>query len=177
VIGLGSIGLLFAHALKAAGAARVTGIDVVDRSGVGAAFGLDEVVHASSTGWARGVDAGGAPSIVVEAVGHQPATLNDAIRAVALKGEILYFGLPGEEHYAVDLPRFKDKFLTLYAGTTPLDERRRCLDAAQAYLTEHPQLVDDFVTHVLPVREAPAAYELACAPLPDRVKVLLAADR
>src|SRR4051812_6289652 len=55
VIGQGSIGLLFSHALKARGAAWVTGVDRVDRSGVAAAFGVDEAVCEDATAWASGV--------------------------------------------------------------------------------------------------------------------------
>ena len=52
VIGQGPIGLLFSHVLKARGAARVTGVDPVDRSDVAAAFGVDETVTARAERWA-----------------------------------------------------------------------------------------------------------------------------
>src|SRR4051812_18577942 len=41
VIGLGPIGVLFAHALKDLGAATVVGVDLVDRSDVAAEYGID----------------------------------------------------------------------------------------------------------------------------------------
>ena len=42
VLGQGSIGLLFSHVAKAAGAAQVTGVDPVDRTDIGPAFGVDK---------------------------------------------------------------------------------------------------------------------------------------
>ena len=44
VLGLGPIGLLFCHVLKERGAARVFGVDRVDRSAIAPRFGVDDVV-------------------------------------------------------------------------------------------------------------------------------------
>jgi threonine dehydrogenase-like Zn-dependent dehydrogenase len=50
VIGLGSIGLLFSYAAKALGARQVTGVDPVDRDGVGKEFGVDITIWSRATG-------------------------------------------------------------------------------------------------------------------------------
>ena len=75
VVGLGSIGLLFTHALHARGA-TVTGVDRVDRADVAEAFGIADAVHG---------DAAALPNdafdIVVEAVGHHAAPAGGGGRA------------------------------------------------------------------------------------------------
>ena len=83
VIGQGSIGLLFSYALKAAGAGHVTGVDPIDRRDVADAFGVDAMEWSTSSEWAASLGDDARPDIVVEAVGHQAATLEDAVEAVA----------------------------------------------------------------------------------------------
>src|SRR5690242_15397348 len=79
VIGQGSIGLLFSYAAKALGARHVTGVDPVDRDGVGKEFGVDTIIRATSDRWVSHLDASDRPDVVIEAVGHQVATLGHAI--------------------------------------------------------------------------------------------------
>src|SRR5205085_2342935 len=82
VAGRGPIGLLFAHLAKAAGAAHVTGVDRRDRSDLAAVFGVDQMVQAASDLWVASLPPAGRPELVVEAIGHQTATLTHAIEAV-----------------------------------------------------------------------------------------------
>jgi L-iditol 2-dehydrogenase len=99
IIGQGAIGLLFSYAAKAAGARHITGVDPVDRADVAKAFGVDTVVHATSDRWVSQLTRGDRPEIVIEAVGHQVATLNHAIEAVAHGGTVFYFGVPDDASY------------------------------------------------------------------------------
>jgi threonine dehydrogenase-like Zn-dependent dehydrogenase len=171
VIGQGSIGLLFSHALKAAGAGHVTGVDPIDRRDAAEAFGVDAMEWSTSSEWAAALGDGARPDIVVEAVGHQAATLSDAVEAVAHGGTVLAFGVPDETHYAFPFARFFRKDATLLAGVT--QERRRSLAAARDYLVEHREMLDAYVTDVFPVAEAQAAFELAAKPTAGRLKVVL----
>lgn len=171
VIGQGSIGLLFSYALKAAGAGHVTGVDPIDRRGVADAFGVDAMEWITSSEWATSLDDDARPDIVVEAVGHQAATLEDAVQAVAHGGTVLAFGVPDQTHYAFPFFRFFRKDATLLAGVT--QDRRRSLDVARDYLLEHRELLDAYVTDVFPVADAQAAFELAAKPAAGRVKVVL----
>ncbi|MBA3621507.1 MAG: zinc-binding dehydrogenase [Euzebyales bacterium] len=171
VIGLGPIGLLFAHALKSAGAAAVLGVDAVDRSDVAHTFGLDEVVHRTSRAWALGDP--GEFEVVVEAVGHQVGTMDDAISVAAPGGTVLYFGNPDDEYYPVRFGMMMDRNLTLRAGRTPGPDRRGALRRASAYAAHHPALLVDYVTDVLPASEAQAAYEKASRPAAGQLKVVL----
>jgi threonine dehydrogenase-like Zn-dependent dehydrogenase len=169
VLGLGPMGLLFCHALRSAGAAHVTGVDPVDRSDVADHFGLDEVVVAPSGVWAQGD--GRPPDVVIEAVGHQTSTLRHAIDGVAVGGRIVYFGIPDDDHYPLDMERLMRKNLTLVGGVTR--DRQAMLAAADRYLGTQPRLGADLVTSVFRVTDCQRAFDLAATTGPARRKVVL----
>jgi L-iditol 2-dehydrogenase len=174
VIGMGPIGVLFAHVLKQRGAAFVTGVDRIDRIGDSVAFGVDRFVRLSSDRWANGITADDAPMLVVEAVGHQVATVRDAITAVAPHGHIFCFGIPDDAVYPFPMNNFLRKNLAMQAGVTV--ERFSALAQADAYLAKHPELASAYVTNVFPAKDAQAAFEAAVAPRPGQRKGALAAD-
>ena len=170
VLGQGSIGTLFSHALKQRGAAHVTGVDPIDRRDVAAEFGVDECVWDTAARWAASLADDARPDIVVEAVGHQAGTLDDAVQAVGMNGTVLGFGVPDELYYAFPFARFFRKNATLIGGVTA--ERRQALAAARDYLVRHAELLDPYITDVFPAREAQAAFELAAHPAAGRLKVV-----
>ncbi|MGE2733980.1 zinc-binding dehydrogenase [Mycolicibacterium vaccae] len=171
VIGQGSIGLLFSYVLKARGAAHVTGVDPVDRTGIGPAFGTDTVVRATSDRWVSHLRDGDRPDIVIEAVGHQVATLSHAIEAAAFGGTVFYFGVPDDDAYPISMRTVLRNNLTLKAGVT-LDRRRVLADAGD-FARAHPGLLERYLTHTFPVNEVQQAFELACRPVPERVKIAI----
>ena len=171
VIGQGSIGVLFSYVLKAAGAGHVTGVDPIDRRDAADAFGVDTMEWSTSSEWAASLGDDARPDIVVEAVGHQAATLEDAVEAVAHGGTVLAFGVPDETHYAFPFARFFRKDATLLAGITR--DRRRSLATARDYLVEHREMLDAYITDVIPAADAQAAFELAVKPTAGRLKVVL----
>ena len=173
VIGQGSIGLLFSHAAKALGAGHVTGVDPVDRSAVAAAFGVDTVVRSTSDRWVSHLDPKAKPDIVIEAVGHQVATLQHAVEAAAPGGTVFYFGVPDDDSYPISMRTMLRNNLTLKSGVT-LD-RQRVLRRAGEFAREHPDLLPNYVTHTFGVDDVQAAFELACRPVPERVKIAITA--
>jgi threonine dehydrogenase-like Zn-dependent dehydrogenase len=173
VIGQGSIGLLFSYAAKAFGARRVTGVDPVDRGGIGTDFGVDTVVRATSDRWVRHLDPGDRPDVVIEAVGHQVATLNHAIEAAAPGGTVFYFGVPDDDSYPISMRTMLRNNLTLKSGVT-LD-RRRVLCSAGEFARAHPELLPAYVTHTFGLDDVQAAFELACTPTPGRIKIAIVA--
>ena len=173
VIGQGSIGLLFSYVAKAAGARLVTGVDPVHRAEIGPAFGVDRVIQATSDRWIRHLDADDKPGIVVEAVGHQVATLGHAIEAAAFGGTVFYFGVPDDDSYPISMRTMLRNNLTLKSGVTL--ERRRMLCSANEFARAHPELLPAYVTHTFGVNDVQAAFELACLPTPERIKIAIVA--
>ncbi|MGV9800714.1 zinc-binding dehydrogenase [Mycobacterium sp. NPDC003449] len=172
VLGQGSIGLLFSYVAKASGADRVTGVDPVDRSQLAAHFGVDTTIRATSDRWVRHLAAADKPGIVIEAVGHQVATLNHALEAAAFGGTVFYFGVPDDDSYPISMRTMLRNNLTLKSGVTM--DRRRMLGRAGEFAREHPDLLARYVTHTFGTDEVPEAFELACRPRPDRVKIVIA---
>jgi L-iditol 2-dehydrogenase len=177
VLGLGSIGLLFVHALRDAGATEIVGVDAIDRRDVATSYGADRVECLTGQTWAGRDDARDSFDVVIEAVGHQTGTLDDAVLAAGDGGTVVYFGNPTEDFYPIRLGTMMDKCLTLQTGRTPLPDRRAALRRAVAYLDRHPDLFDGYVTDVLPVAEAQTAYERVSRPSPERIKVVLDGSR
>ncbi|SHG24243.1 zinc-binding dehydrogenase [Geodermatophilus nigrescens] len=169
VIGQGPIGLLFSSVLKARGAARVTGVDPVDRGDVAGVFGVDETVTARAERWAARLSDADRPSVVVEAVGHQVSTLQPALDAAAPGAQVFYFGVPDDPVYPFDMMTFLRKNLTLRSGVAL--ERRRVLAAAGEFLAAHPELREGYVTHVHPVADVEAAFTAAISPRPGQLKI------
>jgi L-iditol 2-dehydrogenase len=171
VIGLGPIGLLYGHALKDRGVAHVTGIDLVDRTDVAGDYGFDETEVTIGRSWAR--TNRNRFDLVVEAVGHQVGTMQDAIDVVAPGGTIIYFGNPDDRHYPIDFGQMMDKDVILHSGRTPQQVRRQAMLRSMAYADRYPGMLESYVTHVLPLERMQEAYELAARPAVGRVKVVL----
>lgn len=112
------------------------------------------------------------PAIVIEAVGHQVATLSHAIEAAAFGGTVFYFGVPDDDSYPISMRTMLRNNLTLRSGVT-LD-RARMLCAADDFARDHPELLPNYITHTFSVDQVPAAFELACRPEPGRVKIAIA---
>jgi threonine dehydrogenase-like Zn-dependent dehydrogenase len=171
VIGQGSIGLLFSYVAKAAGAEHVTGVDPVDRADIAEAFGVDTTVRATSDRWVSQLGREDRPDIVIEAVGHQVATLNHAIEAAAPGGTVFYFGVADDDSYPISMRTMLRNNLTLKSGVTL--ERRRMLDVANKFAAEHPGLLARYLTHTFGIDDVQAAFELASRPVPERVKIAI----
>ncbi|MCD2195102.1 zinc-binding dehydrogenase [Actinomycetospora endophytica] len=171
VLGQGPIGLLFSHLASGAGASRVIGVDRVERADVAATFGVDETVHAPVDRWLATLSSAERPDVVVEAIGHQTGTLNQAVDAVAFGGEIFYFGVADDLVYPFAMRTFLRKNLTLRSGVAL--ERRRVLAAADEHLRTHPELRERYITHILDVEDVQAAFDRAAAPTTGQTKIVL----
>jgi threonine dehydrogenase-like Zn-dependent dehydrogenase len=172
IIGQGSIGLLFSYVVKAAGARRVTGVDPLDRQKLASEFGVDDPVRATSDRWVSRLAATDRADVVIEAVGHQVATLGHAVAATAPGGTVFYFGVADDEAYPISMRTMLRNNLTLKSGVT-LD-RRRVLELAGKFAADHPALLGGYLTHTFGVGQAQAAFDLACRPDPERIKIAIA---
>lgn len=170
VIGLGPFGLMFAHTLKQRGARTVVGVDPIDRTAVASTFGVDEAVCSTADRWVAGLPADERFDLVLEVVGHQPATVNDAVQALAVGGRLFCFGVPEDSHQTFVLRELFRRNGTLQAGI--VTERRAAIRVAQTYLAEHPELAQ-IVTHHFDLEDAEAAFALVASTSPDRLKVAI----
>jgi len=171
VLGLGGAGLMLGHLAKALGARYVSGVDLRDHRDVAMAVGFDEVAWSSSFAWCRATQMDTRPTVVIEAVGHQVATLNDAVALVADGGEVVGFGVPDDSQYPLEYKDFFRKNLSLTAGTTsrwPVH-----LAEAQHHLVKHPRLAEALLSRVLPIWEAQRGYIEASRHTAGVVKVVL----
>src|SRR6202020_1629541 len=144
-----SVCLLFSDSAKAAGARRVTGVDPVDRRSLATIFGVDDVVRATTDRWVSQLGPADRADIVIEAVGHQVATLGHAIEAAAPGATVFYFGVADDEAYPISMRLMLRNNLTLKSGVT-LD-RRRMLELAAKFAAEHPELLRGYLTHTFGV--------------------------
>jgi hypothetical protein len=62
--------------------------------------------------------------------------------------------------------------LTLKSGVT-LD-RQRVLELAGKFAAEHPELLGAYLSHTFGVAHVQDAFDLACRPVPERVKIAIA---
>lgn len=171
IIGQGSVGLLFSYVAKALGARRITGVDPVDRQHFSRSFGVDDAVRATSDRWVSQLSRADRADIVIESVGHQVATLGHAIDAAAFGGTILYFGVADDEAYPINMRSMLRNNLTLKSGVTL--QRRRMLELAGKFAADHPELLGSYLTHTFGIDEVQAAFDLACHPVPERIKIAI----
>jgi threonine dehydrogenase-like Zn-dependent dehydrogenase len=174
VIGQGPFGMLFSHGLKSLGARSVTGVDRVNRTSIATTFGVDETVHAPSATWAANLDDAARPDIIIEAVGHQVSTLTDAVTAVADFGQIYYFGIPDDLVYPFPMLAFLRKNAVLRSGATR--NMRAALGRAAQYLSQHPMLAANLVTHVLSIDDVQEGFELAARPTTGQLKIVFTTE-
>lgn len=170
VIGQGPIGLLFDHVLAQRGARTVVGVDRIAKAGIATTLGASDTVQIPSDRWAQEFT-GERPDIIVEAVGHQTRTLNDAIDVIAPGGEIYYFGVPDQQTYPVHFDRFLRKNVTLRAGITR--DRTRMLREAERYLDAYPTVADVIVTDTIEATNATQAFAQALSPHANQGKITL----
>jgi len=172
VLGLGSIGLLFAAVLADRGA-TVVGVDPVDRSNRAEPYGVSTLITERAENWAARLGPADRVDICIEAVGHQTTTLPAALDAVAPHGTVYAFGVPDDESYPLPFRSFFDKYASLLTGVTR--DWTGALTASALQLVEHPEWADGYITHRFGIDEAQTAYRTALRQEPGRVKVVIEA--
>ena len=134
-------------------------------------FGVDTYARATSDRWVSQLAREDRPDVVIEAVGHQVATLSHAIEAAAPGGTVFYFGVPDDDSYPISMRTMLRHNLTLKSGVA-LD-RPRMLELANKFAAEHPGLLAKYLTHTFGIDDVQAAFELAGRPVPGRGKIAI----
>lgn len=163
VIGLGSIGLFFCWLLKKHGADPIVGIDPIPaRCQVAEKLGAEqtyakrgiEVVHLAR----QDPDQWEPPEILIEAVGHQMDTVNDAFELIQKQGTVLAFGVPDQPTYAIEYETFFRKNLHLVAVVTP--KWQAYLERSRDLFLEYQEELSALVTHRFSIRETEKAFQM-----------------
>jgi L-iditol 2-dehydrogenase len=90
---------------------------------------------------------------------------------VAFGGTVFYFGVPDDDSYPISMRTILRNNLTLKSGVTL--ERRRVLQCADEFARSHPELLGTYLTHTFSIAEVQSAFELACRPTPERIKIAI----
>lgn len=176
VIGLGSIGLMFCWLLHQRGAAAVIGIDpLVERCTLAQTLGATRTCAmrgVESAHWAHlDPDCGLSAEIVIEAVGHQPCSINDCLQLVQKDGTVIAFGVPDDPVYPLEYEIFFRKNTRLQAVVTP--DWSRYLPAARDLFLAHRPALEPLFTHCYPIVQAGQAFALYEKHEDGIIKVLL----
>lgn len=180
VLGQGGIGLFCTQMAACLGARNIIVVDPIEhRRSVALATGA---THAMSmlddSELARAVDdlAGGhGVDTVIEAVGHQTATVNTAIRLVKHGGTILAFGVPDVAVYPINYSELFRKNVRLVTTVTSPDYPRE-FELGVEYIRRGLINVKPFITHEFPFSRVGEAYELFASRRDNVIKVMINYD-
>lgn len=162
VLGAGPIGLLAALALHDLGAKTIVADVVADRLELAREFGADETIlvdpaepfpGASGSETIDRLTDGEGPSLVIEATGV-PASLENALRAVAAAGRVVQVGISTRPTgFPLSLLAFKEIDLMGSRNSTGL------MPEALALIGRHPDTVRRLLTHRFPISRLSDAFE------------------
>ncbi len=179
VLGQGSAGLFFTYLMRRAGAATVIASDLTpNRMKVAGRMGADVVVANTGDDLRQAVmdhTGGRGADHVIEAVGRRE-TLLQSTDLARPDGTMLWFGLPDSEApVQLDFNQFFRKRLTAWSTYGAQDEPELASFAAAAEIILRGEIdVSDVVSHILPIEDIGAAFDLANDPAADdAVKVSL----
>ncbi len=176
VIGAGPIGLMLTWLLAERGARPVRVIDPLeDRCKQALELGAGEALPLSSAQLATLFRSGHEPwpraAVCVEAVGHQPATVNDALEFVEEEGRILVLGVPDQPVYAFDFNKWFRKNLRMFASVAP--DWPLYLSRAARLMARKPASLSRLVTHRFDMHRAAEAFALAASKIDGALKVCI----
>jgi threonine dehydrogenase-like Zn-dependent dehydrogenase len=161
IVGQGPIGLLFNACVSSLGAARIIGIDVLERRAArGGDFGATDSICARPTEAVEAVrelTGGAMADVVVEAVGHQEQAFNLCIELCRDSGRLLYFGVPPDRLNDVAWHTAFRKSLIVHTSV-PAD-LRPCVKIAMRAIREGRIDPSPLITHRYPFAGVQRAFE------------------
>ncbi len=113
---------------------------------------------------------------VIEAVGHQTATVNTAIHLVKNGGTVLAFGVPDEAVYPIHYSEMFRKNVRFITTVTSPDYPKE-FELAVEYIKRGLVNVRPFITHEFPFSQVAVAYELFAARRDNVIKVMINFDQ
>jgi threonine dehydrogenase-like Zn-dependent dehydrogenase len=193
VFGCGPVGLMAMKCAWLKGAGRVIGVDILPyRLAAAQRASRAETINASRTDPVQAIrdltDGRGA-DVCVDAVGmeadrsvldkvsnvfHAQAgsikALCTAISAVRRGGVVTVVGVYGMPYDSFPLGQIFDKGITMRFGQAPV---QKYIDELVEVVEQKRVVLDDIITHRLPLEQAPHAYDIFCKKEDNCVKVVL----
>lgn len=179
ILGQGAIGLFATQMCANLGARTIIAVDPLRyrldvAAKTGATHTLEQTDESLSDAVAAIVGTDGV-DLVIEAVGHQPETLNTAIHLVKHSGAILALGVNDADVYPIRYGELFRKNARLIPSVTGIDMPKDFALALQ-YLQNGRVCVENFVTHEFLFRRVQDAFELFSARRDGVIKVIIDYD-
>ncbi len=179
LLGQGAIGLLATQMVANLGARTIIAVDPHQyRLDISAATGATHTLTNTDESLFKAVDEivkGQDVDLVIEAVGHQKATINTAIHLVKNGGTILAYGVPDEDVYPIRYGELFRKNVRLITTVTATDMPRD-FELAVQYIKNGRVNVRPFVTHEFPFNRLQEAFELFRERRDGVIKVMINYD-
>jgi threonine dehydrogenase-like Zn-dependent dehydrogenase len=182
VIGQGPIGQLMASMSRSLGARRIIVLDKHQyRLDISLKMGATDVINVERVDAVQKVadlTDGGMADIVIEAVGHNTDTVNQAMRLAKSGGTVLVFGVPDIETYPIDYSTFFRRNLRLIASVTSpepaLDHGLAMELIARGQIDVRPMISHELPFTELPFTEAQHGIEIVHDRRDNALKVVFA---
>lgn len=174
VVGQGPMGLLIANVLSNLGARSVIVTDVLDyRLAVSRAMQATHCVNAAKevvVDAVADITGGRMADIVIEAVGHQPDTINACLDLVKRGGTVVAFGVPDEKIYAFRFADFFRKNICLIGSVG--QEVHTDVPLAMDMIMQGRINVAPLITHHMPFTDAQRGFDLALSKQDGAIKII-----
>jgi len=175
VLGQGPIGLMFTQMLGLMGAKNIIAIEPVGHrltlAGESFATHLINPETENTLEVVADITQGKMADIVIEAVGHQPQTVNHAISLTRHKGILVAFGVPDEPQYMLNFNELFRRNITLLGSVGPNPGRDFTL--ALDLISQKRFNTAGLMSHKMHFTRAQEAFELAISKQDRVVKIIL----
>jgi S-(hydroxymethyl)glutathione dehydrogenase/alcohol dehydrogenase len=192
VFGCGPVGIMTQKSAWLQGAGRVIGIDILDyRLEIARKTAKSETInlnHVNIIETLREMTQGRGPDVCIDAVGLEShrdfkdkllnffrlqmgsvKTVKHCFSAVRRGGVVSIIGVYGSP-YTLPLGQIFDKAISIHSGAVPA---QRYTDQLLQLVKEKKVVLDDIITHVLPLDQAEHAYDIFCNKKDNCLKVVL----
>lgn len=192
VFGCGPVGIMCQKSAWLQGAGRVIGIDILDyRLDIARKSAKAETLNLNNMNiieTLREMTDGRGPDVCVDAVGLEShrdfsdkllnffrlqmgsvKTVKHCFSAVRRGGVVSIIGVYGSP-YTLPLGQIFDKAISIHTGAVPA---QRYTDQLLQMVRDRKVVLDDIITHVLPLDEAEYAYDIFCNKKDNCLKVVL----
>lgn len=193
VFGCGPVGIMAQKAAWLRGAKRVIGVDILDyRLEIARKTAKSETINASTTDAVqtiRDLTEGRGADVCVDAVGMESdrtlwdkvtnlfklqagsiETFKNCVRAVRRGGVVSVVGVYGIPYSNFPWGQIFDKGISVRTGQAPV---QRYIDKLIQLVQEKKIVLDDIITHVLPLDQAAHAYDIFSNKKDNCLKVIL----